>query len=540
MAFKEEILIGSKADTRGFKKAETAASKLTKQVKSLGAALGISLGTAAVVAFGKASVKAFQDAEKSNAQLANSVKNLGLAFAQTNITSYLDKISESSGIAGETLNESFQTLLNSTGSFLKSQELLNLALDVSAGSGKSLVSVATDLSQAYTGNTRGLRKYNLGLTQGQLKTAKFAELQAKLNKQFSGANAAFLDTYAGKLQILTEAAGNAQEIIGGGLVDALVLAGGQDGNIESVGDAMAGLAEYSADAVRGVGALAGIITGIDAKLSGGFLGKIISANFQLGWIGQLAKLGDSTQERPRAGRRFMGGNQANLYDADAAAEKKFRAQQKKFQDASLLAQKKAAAEKKKELALKKAGSIFDVDQAGILAALQGKITQEERKRLELQFALLTGNVDQAKALTFEIAKAQGLGKDLAGYLASLPDAKNPFESWAKYLDMLEAQVLRIAKGTPSSQPSPSSSGSSMPSTNTVPSYTGTPFGQAGSFVDTIGTPFGQAGGNGSGYIGTPFGQAGSVVVQIDGKAVASALQDSSLSGIGSSVNRTGR
>jgi hypothetical protein len=34
--------------------------------------------------------------------------------------------------------------------------------------------------------------------------------------------------------------------------------------------------------------------------------------------------------------------------------------------------------------------------------------------------------------------------------------------------------------------------------------------------------------------------AGSVIVTIDGKAVASALKDSSLSGIGSSVNRTGR
>jgi uncharacterized protein with NRDE domain len=32
----------------------------------------------------------------------------------------------------------------------------------------------------------------------------------------------------------------------------------------------------------------------------------------------------------------------------------------------------------------------------------------------------------------------------------------------------------------------------------------------------------------------------SIVVQIDGKAVASALQDSSLSGIGSSVNRLNR
>ena len=65
MAVREEILIGSKADTRGFKKAETAAAKLTKQVRSLGSAIGLSLGTAAFVSFGKASVKAFTDAEKS-------------------------------------------------------------------------------------------------------------------------------------------------------------------------------------------------------------------------------------------------------------------------------------------------------------------------------------------------------------------------------------------------------------------------------------------------------------------------------------------
>lgn len=559
MAYKEEILIGSKADTRGFKKAETASDKLRKSIKSLGAALGLSLGTAAVVAFGKASVKAFQEAEKSSAQLANSVKNLGLAFAQANITSYLDKISASSGIAGETLNESFQTLLSSTGSFLKSQELLNLALDVSAGSGTNLATVATDLGQAYVGNTRGLRKYNLGLTQAQLKTAKFTELQTKLNKQFSGANAAFLDTYAGKLQVLTEAAGNAQEIIGKGLVDALVLAGGKDADIEGIGDAMAGLAEYTSDVTRGLGVLAGYITNIDAKLSGGFLGKILSANFQLGWIGQLAKLGNQAQARPTAGRRFMGGAQANLYDADAAAEKKFRAQQKKFQDASLLAQKKAAAEKKKELALKKAATVFDVDQAGILAALQGKITQEERKRLELQFALLTGNEAQAKKLTFEIAKAQGLGEELAAYLASLPDAKNPFKSWADYLDMLEAKALKVASitasstggfvGTTAVSAAQIAANLSVGATLADLEKTASPWlfgGQSASSsipaVSTNVTPFptstpgswrrAEEASNMSGPI--------QMVVQIDGKTIATALQDTSLSGIGSSVNRTGR
>ena len=52
MAVVEEILIGSKADTRGFKKAETAAAKLTKTVKTLAGTLGLAYGTAALVSFG--------------------------------------------------------------------------------------------------------------------------------------------------------------------------------------------------------------------------------------------------------------------------------------------------------------------------------------------------------------------------------------------------------------------------------------------------------------------------------------------------------
>jgi hypothetical protein len=79
---------------------------------------------------------------------------------------------------------------------------------------------------------------------------------------------------------------------------------------------------------------------------------------------------------------------------------------------------------------------------------------------------------------------------------------------------------------------------SVPSGNVSAPYTGTPFGQAGSAAARqLGTPFGQAGGNGSGFVGTPFGQA-PIVVQIDGKAIATALQDTSMSGITSNINRT--
>jgi hypothetical protein len=536
MAFNETISIGSKADTRGFKKAETAAAKLTKQVRSLAGALGVGLGTAAIVKFGKDSVKAFTDAEKSNTQLANSVKNLGLAFAQSNITNFLDKISASSGIAGEKLNESFQALLTTSGSFLKSQELLQLALDVSAGSTVDLVTVSKDLAQAYVGNTRGLRKYDLGLTQAQLKVASFTSLQQKLQNQFSGANQAFLNTYAGKMQVLAEAAGNAQEIIGQGLVDALTLAAGKGADIQDVANAMASLAEDIADTARGVGVLVNAFEKLDKRVSGGTLGKIISGGLNLGLLGALRRLGDEAQERPRAGRRFMGGAQANLYDADAAAQKKFQQQQKKLSDAQTKATKALTAEQKKQLALKKAGSIFDLEQIQVVAALKGKLSDEDRKKVELQFALLTGNTKQATALTLEIAKAQGLGKDLAEYLANIPDAKNPFASWEAYLDMLMAKAQKVASVSGTVAVAAASNVSSAGSSFYVG---GTKVDLPSTNVATMPKPAATAT-SGGGQQATTYVGGTPIYVQIDGKTIASALQDSSLSGIGSSVNRTGR
>lgn len=442
---RETISIGSKADTRGFKKAESAAASLGKTLKGLAGTLGLTLSTAAVINFGKSAVRAFQEAEAANVKLANVIDNLGLAFAQTNIQHELDKISASSGIAGETLAQAFQSIASTTGSAVKSQELLNLALDVSKGSGVDLITVSQDLAKAYVGQTRGLVKYNLGLTRGQLTTAKFAELQEKLNQQFGGANAKFLDTYAGKLQVLGEAAENAREIIGKGLVDALGLLAGQGTNdINKATAAMDSLAVSTADVIRGqavvLSNLGGIGNGTVAKV-----GNAVKTYFKevLG-IQALQDLGAASRPRPTAGRRFMGGAQANLYDSDAAAQKRFQLEQKKFQDAQLLAEKKRAAELKKQNALKKAGTIFDLTQTQIIAALKGKISADERRRLELQLALATENMDEVQKLTTELARSQGLGTELAKFLADLPDAKNPFEAWKKFLDGIELQAARIA------------------------------------------------------------------------------------------------
>lgn len=432
---------------KAFTQATKATSALDKSVAKLGKQIASVFAVTKIVAFGKASVKAFVEDEAAANRLATSVKNLGLAFAQPEIDRYISKLESSASVADDQLRPAFQALLTTTGSLTKSQELLGVAIEASRGSGIDLATVAQDLASAYVGNTKGLKKYNLGLTQAQLKTVSFTQVQQKFQQQFSGANQAYLATYAGKLDVLTVAAGNAQETIGKGLVDALVLAGGKEGDVQNVADAMQSLAEYTADATRGVGVLIGKLTDLDKEKAGGFFSKLLSANFKYSPIGQLAQLGNEAQARPKAGRRFMGGAQANLYDSSAAAEKKFQDQQKKLIAAQTKAAKALTAEQKKQNALKKAGTIFDLDQIQIIAALKGKISDEDRKRLELQFALLVGNEDEAKRLTYELAKAQGLGEQLARYLASLPAASNPFASWEAYLDKIAEKARQIASIT---------------------------------------------------------------------------------------------
>jgi hypothetical protein len=113
--------------------------------------------------------------------------------------------------------------LTTTGSVEKSQKLLALALDISAGSGEDVATVAGDLSAAYVGQTKSLSKYRLGLSKTELQSKSFNEIQDLLNKQFSGQNSTRLETYAGKMELLKVAAGNAQEIIGKGLIDSLMI-----------------------------------------------------------------------------------------------------------------------------------------------------------------------------------------------------------------------------------------------------------------------------------------------------------------------------
>jgi hypothetical protein len=192
----------------------------------------------------------------------------------------------------------------------------------------------------------------------------------------------------------------------------------------------------------------------------------------------------------------------------AAAE----AAAKKRASALVKSQKDNTAELKRQAAIKKQNGLFDLQQIGIVAALKGQISEDERNKLKLQLALLQGNDEEATRLSQKIANSIDATGKLAAYLKTLPDAKNPFAGWKGYLDEVELQAKRIAAfsvTTPSG-----TTGSSM-----VP--------LPPSFKPSIPMP--------------PRAEGGATVikVEIDGKEVATAVQNQNNSGNKTGFSRLG-
>jgi hypothetical protein len=391
-----------------------ALTKGTKQIgafekgaKKLGATFAAAFSVQKISQFGKAAVKAFVEDEKAASRLAISVKNLGLAFETPRIEEFISQLSRASGVTDDQLRPSMQKLLTTTGSVAKSTELLTQALDISAGSGVDYETVVNDLSLAYVGQTRGLRKYSLGLTQAELKTMKFADVQDKLNNQFSGANAAYLDTYAGKMGILSNAAGEATETIGKSLMESLSLLAGDGNTIQPLADGMQDLATYTAEVITGISTLIAkfkSLPGVDKYIT-----EIWPEILKRSMFGQLGEFFRRFgKEAVPAG---MGGYPSSalggtFVDPNDAARKKAEAAAAKRAKEIAAANAKSAKADKQKIALTKAAAVFDSTRISIAAALRATYDKETKLRLEALMLIEEDKGEAALKKIDELAKFQ--------------------------------------------------------------------------------------------------------------------------------------
>ncbi len=410
---------------------------LSKSFKKLAGAAGIGLSTAAVIKFGKEAAKAFIADEKAASRLAMSVKNLGLGFETPRIERYIADLSAMSGVTDDQLRPAMQRLLQTTGSVTKSQELLNQAIDISRGSGVDYETVVNDLSMAYVGNTKGLRKYSLGLSQAELKTMSFADVQSKFASTFKGSNAAYLDTYAGKFELINTAVGEASEKIGGALVESLVsafAAGDPQEFVAKIEGLATKIASMVATAVFGFKKLY-YLTSDQAILA--------SLNPFDNYENDVVKIIDMQEKMFRASFEgikmgYLGSMPVGIYSSASndAARKKAEADALKRQKDLLNLQTKSLAEQKKKSALDRASKTLNLEAIGIEAALKGKISETDRISLLLQKAILEGNASLATQLSDQLEAATKRQNELRALLLTTPEAPNPYRNWTLPLDLL--------------------------------------------------------------------------------------------------------
>jgi hypothetical protein len=199
--------------------------KLGKFGKVAGAAFAAA-GVAAAAYAGKLlvdGVKAAIEDEAAQAKLAGTLVNVtGATDKQiAAIESQITKTSLLTGLTDDELRPSFERLVRATGDSDAALKLQATAIDVAAGSGKSLEAVTNAMAKAQEGNASSLAKLGIGLSAAELKTMSMEEITAKLAETFGGQAAAKADTFAGKMDRLKVAFNEGKETVGAFVLDAI-------------------------------------------------------------------------------------------------------------------------------------------------------------------------------------------------------------------------------------------------------------------------------------------------------------------------------
>jgi hypothetical protein len=209
----------------GSKEVEGFGGKLEKFGKVAAAAFAAAAAAAAAYAVKLAvdGVKAAIEDEAAQLRLANALKNVtGATQAQISaVEEQILKTSLATGVADDQLRPALQRLATATGSVTESQDLLNLALDISAATGKSVEAVSNALGKAYEGNTGSLTRLGVGLSAAEIKTLGLEGTVKQLAQTFGGAATVQANTFEGQIARLKVGFDEAKESVGAALLPTL-------------------------------------------------------------------------------------------------------------------------------------------------------------------------------------------------------------------------------------------------------------------------------------------------------------------------------
>lgn len=201
----------------GVKKAQQSFKDLAKN-----AALGaVSFG--ALTAFiGKATQAAIAD-EKAQDLLAQQLRVSTRASQEQidEVERAITKMSFQAAVADDELRPALGNLVRATDDAAKAQQILGLALDISAATGKPLEAVSVALSKAYLGQVTALQRLGVPLDAAAVKAKDFDAIMGDLNDTFRGSSDVFAKSTEGRMKTLRIAVDELSEEIGKRLLPAL-------------------------------------------------------------------------------------------------------------------------------------------------------------------------------------------------------------------------------------------------------------------------------------------------------------------------------
>jgi hypothetical protein len=537
-----DINIGSKLDAKGFKQAETAMDKLSGSAKSLAKTFGLTFGAAQLLSFAKASIKAAAEDEKAQKQLALALKNVGLGRDAAASEGFIQKLQKEFNVLDDNLRPAYQQLAVATQNTAESQKLLQLALDISASTGKDLGSVTSALSKAYLGNNTALSKLGVGISKADLKAKSFQEITAELSKTFAGSATASANTFQGSIDKLGVASNNVKEIIGEGLINAFKNLG-DDSTVSDLASQMEDFATETSKAIQGISLMLAELKKIPSIPGLGAIAHLDKL-FKFTNLGLARALFDAANKGsandPNAGLAHLAELQAYFTGVTLKTTKKLTTEELK----QLKAKQLQLAIDKANLALGKGSNVFDIEKIQLAAAEKsaaeqlGKVTSQaqllqitndlarlqiKQSILDLEDAIASKDVAAITNATNKLNADLGILGALTNQKIKLTDIKSILDSIVPKdlinlanLDAAIAKLKFMVGGTATSTAAVAGTGTGTAS--------GTPsllsMLAAGSFVPVVGGGYSSTAGNyaSSGFPGAD--KNGGVTVVVNAGTIA--------------------
>jgi len=341
---------------------------------------------AGLAIFTKRSISAALAQERLDKSLQLTLSSIGQGALASEITSFIQSLQTTTNVTEDELVPAFQQLVAQTGDVQSSQELLKLALDASAGTGKDLSTVLDAITKAAIGNYKSIGTLGIGITAAEAKTMGFAKTIQLLQKYEGAAEQSTL-TLDGQMKAFRISADEATETLGTGFLNAYAIISGGQPLIKNLGTDLEVAAKQFSNIFVGIAATTkekGL--GVYLELAKVAVEGLVGETSTLQKLENTGIKALSTEKQTANARedRFKATKKILTFDQIIANIQKNILATEKLNTKEKLAQQQLE-KKKSELS-----AMFDLDRINLQVALSRKLSTEDELRVKILQKLQDG------------------------------------------------------------------------------------------------------------------------------------------------------